>query len=190
MTLPGASDSQNQSVDASAKSAMRTSRRLGLGLRALQIGDVDPEPGDPAIARAAFGDQDPAPVCEALLNAAHRFAATAEALGEPRLLAADGLGIFSAREAYAHDVLEAGAGDDGIGALGIKLLVALIAGNQAIVGVVNDKPLGDAVDALAQRSLRRRLCRSERRDVGTSAKGGAFCLLAHEPFGEASSEDV
>ncbi len=130
--------------------AQRQPQRLGL---LLHLGDVDPEPDHPAIGGRALLDHQPAAVGDALLVAHARILHQRHALADPRLLAADGIGIIPPRHPDPERVLQPAPGREQIGRAVVDFGVALVPEDVAAFAVEEDNALGQGVDGLAQPPL-------------------------------------
>src|ERR1700722_16213215 len=77
----------------------------------------------------------------------------AHEFGCPLVLAASGLGVIALCQAAAQQVLEFHSGHEQGGVMWIQTAIRLVAQHEAVITVVDDEALGDAVDSVVQRFL-------------------------------------
>ena len=75
----------------------------------------------------------------------------AHEFGCPLVLAASGLGVIALCQAAAQQVLEFHSGHEQGGVMWIQTAIRLVAQHEAVITVVDDEALGDAVDSVVQR---------------------------------------
>ena len=142
-----------------------------LALAALLFGDLGHGADDAAVAGPALGDPQPPPVAQLHIERGGGIGVLQHALAHPFLDAAGGLGNEALGGDGARHVIEAGADDDQIGAHPVQLAELLVEEENAILGVVEDKGLGYAVERVHQLLLGL---------GGHGLGGGAGADVAHE----------
>ena len=106
---------------------------------ALLFGDVDAQTDQTAIGRAFFQNAQPPPVGQLLFNRLIRLEMARHAFGQPVLFAPDGVGILPLIQTKPQDFLKRFPGDHFGRAVGVDFLVPLVAHDQFVIVIIEDK---------------------------------------------------
>ena len=120
----------------------------------LELGDIDPHPGEAAVAHPALRHQQPAAIPHLGFELVDRLVMGSQKVGDPFLFASGGIRIVAGRQGVAHQRLELHPGHHQVRAGGIQPPVRVVAHHQAVVFIVDDEALGDAVHRIAQQGFR------------------------------------
>ena len=124
-------------------------------LAPLELGDIGAHGNGAAIVGAVIVDQQPMTVIEPLLDRSVELAEDSQALGDPRLFMALGIGEQTALDPGPHQILETHADTAAIGDAGIHFIDRAIREHEPILGIVKSEALGKALNGVVKLASRR-----------------------------------